>query len=65
MYRNKIKKYRKEKNLTLKELAERSGISVGYICHLEKGNRDNPSTQVMENIAIGLGKSIPEVFFSK
>ena len=64
MYKNKIKKYRKEKGLTLKELAEKSGVSVGYICHLEKGSRDNPSTEVMENIAIVLGKSIPEIFFS-
>lgn len=65
MYKNKINKYRKEKGLTLKELADRSGISAGYLCHLEKGNRDNPSTEVMENIAIVLNKSIPEIFFSK
>lgn len=64
MYKNKIKKYRKEKGLTLKELAEKSGVSAGYLCHLEKGSRDNPSTEVMENIAIVLGKSIPEIFFS-
>ena len=64
MYKNKIKKYRTQKGLTLKEVADRSGISVGYLCHLEKGNRDNPSTEVMENIAITLGKSIPEIFFS-
>ena len=64
MYRNKLKKYRKEKGLTLKELAEKSGVSAGYLCHLEKGTRDNPSTEVMENIAIILNKSIPELFFS-
>ena len=64
MYKNKIKKYRKERGLTLKEVADRSGISVGYLCHLEKGSRDNPSTEVMENIAIVLNKTIPELFFS-
>ena len=64
MYKNKIKKYRKEKGLTLKELAEKSGVSAGYLCHLEKGSRDNPSTEVMENIAIVLNKTIPEIFFS-
>ena len=63
MYKNKIKKYRIERGLTLKELAEKCGISAGYLCHLEKGNRDNPSTEVMENIAIVLNKSIPEIFF--
>ena len=64
MYKNKIKVYRKQSGLTLKELADKSGVSAGYLCHLEKGNRDNPSTEVMENIAIALDKSIPEVFFS-
>ena len=64
MYKNKIKKYRKERGLTLKEVADRSGISIGYLCHLEKGTRDNPSTEVMGNIAIVLNKTIPEIFFS-
>ena len=45
------------KGMTLVKLAEISGVSVGYLCHLEKGNRDNPSTEVMENISIVLGKS--------
>ena len=65
MYKNKIKQYRTKKGLTLKEVADKCGISVGYLCHLEKGKRDNPSTEVMENIAIVLNKSIPEIFFSK
>lgn len=65
MYKNKIRKYRKERRLTLKELAERSGISVGYLSHLENGSRDNPSVEVMENISIILNRSITEVFFSK
>ena len=64
MYKNKIKEYRIKRGLTLKEVAEKCGISAGYLCHLEKGNRDNPSTEVMENIAMALDKSIPEVFFS-
>lgn len=65
MYKNKIRKYRKERRLTLKELAERSGISVGYLSHLENGSRDNPSIEVMENISIILNRSITEIFFSK
>lgn len=64
MYKNKIRIYRIKRGLTIKELADRCGVSAGYICHLEKGNRDNPSTEVMENIAIVLGKTIPEIFFS-
>lgn len=64
MYKNKLKECREEKGMTLKELAEKSGVSAGYLCHLEKGKRDNPSTEVMENIAKVLDKTIPEVFFS-
>ena len=64
MYKNKIKKYRQEKGLTLQELAEKSGVSAGYLCHLEKGSRVNPSTEVMEKIAKNLSRTIPEIFFS-
>ena len=64
MYKNKIKEYRKKKGLTLREVAEKCGISSGYLSHLEKGTRDNPSKEVMENISQVLNKSIPEIFFS-
>lgn len=64
MYKNKIRKYRIKRGLTIKELADKCGVSAGYICHLEKGKRDNPSTEVMENISIVLRETIPEIFFS-
>ena len=63
MCKNKIKFIRKEKGLTLLEISIKSGISVGYLCHLEKGTRDNPSLEVMEKIAKALNKSVAEVFF--
>jgi len=63
MYKNKIKETRKERGLTLMELAEITGISAGYICHLEKGTRKNPSAQIMEKISLALNKSIYEIFF--
>lgn len=63
MYKNKIRKFRKEKGLTQKDLAKSCKISIGYLSHLEKGSRVNPSTEVMESIAYALEKSIPEVFF--
>lgn len=65
MYNNKIKKFRENKNMTLKELSEEVGISVGYLSHLERGSRSNPSKEVMEKIAIALNSTIPEIFFSK
>ena len=63
MYKNKIKKFRKQKQMKLKELAEKAGISVGYLSHLENGSRANPSREVMESISFALLKTIPEVFF--
>lgn len=62
MYYNKINKIRKEKGLTLAELSNLSGISVGYLCHLEKGSRKNPSLEIMQRIAKALDKTIAEIF---
>ena len=63
MYINKIIKLREEKGMTLGKLASLAGISQGYLCHLEKGKRKNPSIEVMNNISNALEKSITEVFF--
>ena len=65
MYKNKIKKFRKQRQMKLKELAEKAGISIGYLSHLENGSRANPSREVMESISVALFKSIPEVFFEE
>lgn len=63
MYKNRIREYRKEKGMNLEELAIKAEISVGYLCHLERGTRNNPSIQVMEKIAKVLGREIAETFF--
>lgn len=62
MYINQIRKYRKEKGLTLKELSSKLGITAGYLCHLEKGSRGNPSLELMKKISEELEKSISEIF---
>ncbi len=61
---NNMKLYRKEKNYTLKRLSELTNISVGYLCHLENGSRNNPSMHVLNKIAVALDRSIEEVFFN-
>jgi len=65
MYKNKIREIRKKKGLTLEYVSNVAKISVGYLCHLEKGTRSNPSAQIMERIAKALEESIPEVFFNQ
>lgn len=65
MYKNNIKKIRKENGWKLIEIAEKSRISAGYLSHLEIGTRSNPSIEVMENISKALNKSVTEVFFEE
>lgn len=63
MYINNLKRIRKQKNLTIRELSDLSGVSMGYICHLEKGSRKNPSRDVMEKISKVLEEPIAKIFF--
>lgn len=64
MYNNKMRQIREKNGMTLEELSVKTGISVGYLSHLERGTRDNPTICVMDKIAYALGKSLSEVFFS-
>jgi XRE family transcriptional regulator of biofilm formation len=65
LVQNKIKTIRAKKRLSITELSKRSGLSRAYISLLENGIRNNPSHEVMEKIAQGLGKSVQAVFFPK
>ena len=63
MDHNRIREIRRRKGYTLEYVASVAGISIGYLCHLEKGTRNNPSLEVMEKISKALNKSVAEVFF--
>ena len=63
MYLNSMREIRKNKNITLFELSEITGISVGYLCHLERGTRNNPSIEIMNKIAKALDESVGKIFF--
>ena len=63
VYNNQIKKIRENKGMSMTQLSNLSDLSVGYICHLENGTRNNPSIETMEKIAQALNKSVWEVFF--
>lgn len=65
MYYNKLRIMRKTKKMTLEELADKCGVSAGYLCHLEKGTRNHPSIEVMEKIAKALNTDIFEIFFNQ
>lgn len=59
---NKIREIREKQGIKQYALAEMTGLSEGYICHLEKGTRDNPTYNVMEKIATALKRKVQEVF---
>lgn len=61
---NKLKLRRKELELTVYDLAKKTGLSPTYISNLENEQKTNPSKEVMEKIAFNLGESVSELFFN-
>ncbi len=60
---NTVKRLREQKGLTVRELSEKSTVSIGYISDLENDESMNPSKDVMTKIALALDATVPEVFF--
>ncbi|EHN15807.1 helix-turn-helix transcriptional regulator [Clostridium sporogenes] len=60
---NKIKFFRQQKAITVKELSKLSGVATGYISDLENENKNNPSTETMKRISEALDQNIICVFF--
>jgi transcriptional regulator with XRE-family HTH domain len=50
----KLRDMRKLKGFTIRELADRSGVSPAYISQLENGNRGVPSPDVLMKLSEGL-----------
>lgn len=57
----RIKFLRKEKKMSQLDLSLECGVNKNYISDLEKGRR-NPSIEVLERIAIGLGVDLSTLF---
>ncbi|MCX7572002.1 helix-turn-helix domain-containing protein [Tumebacillus sp. DT12] len=57
----KIRQLRKEKGMSLGELAERADCAKSYLSDIERGVRDNPSIQFLEKIGTVL--HVPTEFF--
>jgi transcriptional regulator with XRE-family HTH domain len=56
----RLKEVRTVRNLTLKELAARSGLSVSYLSDLERG-RTTPSLGTLEMLATALDMTVIDV----
>lgn len=63
--KNKIKALRHDLNMTVRNLANKSGVAVGYISEIENDNNDktNPTMETMVKISTALGKTVQEIFF--
>jgi transcriptional regulator with XRE-family HTH domain len=59
---SRIRRLRKEAGLSLSALAERAGVSKGYLWTLEKGEtKTRPSGQTLHRIAKALGTTIADL----
>ncbi len=56
-----IQRLMAENNTTYRSLADRTGLSAGYLNHLVHGNRPVPSDDVIDSLAQALGVE-PEHF---
>ena len=56
----RIRYLRKNKKLSIEDLALECGINRNYLCDLENGRR-NPTLQMLEKIANGFDISISEL----
>lgn len=60
-----LQQVRKNKNVTQKQLSEKTKLSVSYIQKLETGNRKKPSYEVATKLATALGVKTEQLFLSE
>lgn len=62
---NSIKELRIKLGMTVRGLADKSNVAVGYISTLENDSEGttNPTKDVMDRIAEALNATVPEVFY--
>jgi transcriptional regulator with XRE-family HTH domain len=61
MFGERLALKRKEKGLTLEQLAQKVGSTKSYIWQLENKPGPNPSAQLVSEIAIVLGTTVEEL----
>ncbi|MGM9978752.1 MAG: helix-turn-helix domain-containing protein [Clostridium sp.] len=57
-----IKKIRLSKKISGRALANKVGISPGYLVDIEKGNRKNPSQEILEKLAKALDVNVVDFY---
>ena len=64
MYQFVIKDIRKERKLTLRELSEKTGLSVSYLSEIENNKVKEPSFIVICKICAALGEKVENIYFA-
>ncbi|ENH98380.1 transcriptional regulator SinR [Gracilibacillus halophilus YIM-C55.5] len=65
MIGEKIQELRKEKRMSLSELAEQAGVAKSYLSSIERGIQSNPSIQFIEKVGAVLHVSVNELILSQ
>ncbi|UOQ48321.1 MULTISPECIES: helix-turn-helix domain-containing protein [Gracilibacillus] len=65
MIGEKIKELRKQKRMSLSEVAEQAGVAKSYLSSIERGIQSNPSIQFMEKVGKVLGVTVNELLMSQ
>lgn len=58
----RIKELREARNMTQEELSEKSGVSRGTICALEKGEERTTTTKTLLKLAKALDSTLDQLF---
>jgi transcriptional regulator with XRE-family HTH domain len=61
----RLRALRRARRLTLRSVAERAGISEGYLSQVERGSAANPSIATLQQIASALGLNMADLFTSE
>ncbi|AIF44174.1 helix-turn-helix domain-containing protein [Virgibacillus sp. SK37] len=65
MIGDKIKQIRKDKKMSLSELAEKAGVAKSYLSSIERNIQTNPSIQFIEKVSVVLDVSVNELIREK
>ena len=61
----RIRHYRKQSGISLRDLADQSGVARGYLSTLENGKKANPSMHTVASIAAVLGVTAEDLGFGE
>ncbi|MFC1735520.1 helix-turn-helix domain-containing protein [Candidatus Hydrogenedentota bacterium] len=59
--RDRLNKLRTEKDLSVAELSESSGVSAPYIRQIESGTKKNPTGSILQKLAVALGTTVADL----